>query len=121
MGRKRKVEKDYHELAKSRGFKWIGEVLPKDVRIPTLWECEKKDRWLARYSDIQRGDGCPICCGLAKKVEQNYHELAKNRGFKWVGQFPKNVTIKTLWECEEGHRWVSKYNSINSGYGCPSC
>ena len=119
---KRKTEKDYHDLAESRGFKWVGEVFPKNVITPTWWECEKGDRWEARYNSIQQGKGCPICAGSVRKTEKDYHELAKSRGFKWVGGYlPKNTGDPTWWECEKGDRWEAVYDNIQQGSGCPIC
>lgn len=117
---KRKTEKNYHDLAKSRGFRWVGEVLPEYTCVKTLWECAKGHRWEARYHDICHNDsGCPKCL---KKVEKDYLVLAKSRKFKWVGEvFPKNTHTKTLWECKKGHKWKAHYNSIQQGNGCPYC
>ena len=121
MGWKRKTEKDYHELAENHGFKWIGPF-PKNTHMKTGWECKKRHRWVARYSDIYVGSGCPYCSGKAKKTEKDYHSLAKSRGFLWIGAvLPKNVRIKTWWKCEKGHKWEAKYNDIYNGNGCPHC
>ena len=121
-GKVRKTEKDYHELAESRGFKWVGPVLPKSTHDPTWWECAEGDRWLTRYNSIQRGDGCPVCFGNSRKTEEDYHKLAKSRGFKWIGDMlPKTVLDITWWECEEGHRWETRYHYIQQGSGCPIC
>jgi predicted Zn-ribbon and HTH transcriptional regulator len=120
---KRKTEKDYHKLAKGRGFKWIGLELPRGVVYPSLWECKKCGYvWKGRYSNIQRGSGCPDCSGQAEKTKKDYHGLAKSRGFKWVGEvLPKNTKDLTLWECEKGDRWKASYNSIHRGRGCSVC
>jgi predicted Zn-ribbon and HTH transcriptional regulator len=120
---KKKTEKDYHDLAKSCGFKWVGSVLPRYVKDPTLWECEKGDKWKTTYNSIQQGSGCPSCSGNAKKTEQDYYGLAKNRGFKWVGRvLPNNTKCLTLWECKRcGCVWEVRYDNIGNGSGCPSC
>ena len=57
----RKTEKDYHDLAESRNFKWIGKVLPKNNREITQWQCEKGHIWETCYNIIQRGRTCPYC------------------------------------------------------------
>lgn len=118
---KRKTEKDYHELAKCRGFKWVGELLPKNVMIKTWWKCKKRHQWKASYDNIRQGRGCPFCSGKMRKIEKDYHELAKSRGFKWVGVFPKTAQYKTWWECDKGHRWKQAYRVIYNGNGCPYC
>lgn len=119
---KRKTEKDYHKLAESRDFKWVGGVLPKTVKDPTLWECEKGHRWETRYNSIQQGVGCLVCSNRILKTEKDYHELAENRGFKWVGKvLPKSNKNATWWECEKGHRWKARYNNIKCGSSCQVC
>ena len=119
---KRKTEKDYHGLAESRGFKWIGGVLPKGTHGSTLWECGKGDKWEARYQDIRQGSGCPVCSGLVRKTEKDYYNLAKSCGFKWIGGvLPKNTHTKTLWECRKTHCWEAEYSNIKKGTGCPIC
>lgn len=113
---------DYHNLAKSRGFRWASRILPKNVDTKTWWKCLKCGyRWKARYHDIYSGNGCPFCAGLVKKTKTDYHNLANSSGFVWLGPFPKNTKIKTWWECKKGHRWQSRYNDIQTGYGCPRC
>lgn len=119
---KRKMEKDYHLLAESRGFKWVGGILPKNTHTKTLWECKELHRWGAKYHDIHGDNGCPYCSGKAKKTEEDYRLLAKCREFLWVGsRLPKNVLIKTWWECKAKHRWQTAYSIINGGSGCPYC
>jgi very-short-patch-repair endonuclease len=115
---KRKTEKEYHNLAKSCGFKWVGRVLPKNVCTKTWWECKEGHRWESKYNDIDNNYGCPHCAGNAKKTESDYRALATERGFKWVGVFPKNTRYKTLWECKKRHRWLASYSGL---CGCPIC
>lgn len=122
-GTLKKVQKDYHSLANSCGFIWVGDVLPKNIQTKTWWECVKCGyKWEARYSTIWWGHGCSFCAGNVKKTQKDYHNLAKTYGFRWVGiELPKNVHIISLWECSAGHRWEVKYNDIQQGKGCPQC
>jgi len=121
-GKIKKTKQDYINLAKSRGFKWIDNKLPKNIMTKTWWECEKEHRWKATYGNIYSGYGCPYCSGKAKKTEKDYHKLAESRGFKWIGvELPLNVLTKTLWECEKGHKWKAIYSNIQQGGGCPFC
>jgi very-short-patch-repair endonuclease len=115
-----KTPEDYHILAEQRGFRWLGPEVP-NIRTKTWWQCEEGHRWEARYSDIQRGSGCPFCSGKAPKVPADYQVLAEQRGFRWLGPEVPNVRTKTWWQCEEGHRWEAVYASIHRGTGCPSC
>ena len=119
---KRKTKKDYHTLAASRGFKWVGGELPKTTHVDTWWECRKGHKWEARYTTIQQGHGCLICSGNARKTKKDYYELADICGFKWIDTIlPKNIVTGTWWECKKGHRWRAVYNKLQQGHRCPIC
>ena len=53
-----------------------------------------------------------------KYSEKDYHSLANLHGFKWLGPFPKNVTIHTKWECSRGHIWDVAFSCLK---GCMQC
>ena len=112
-----KTEKDYHVLAESRGFKWVGPF-PKSTHDPTCWECEKGDRWETHYNSIQQGNGCPVCSNRVQKTENDYRALAESRGLKWIGVFPKTTHYKTWWKSEKNnHRFNISYNNVQAGWG----
>jgi hypothetical protein len=111
---------EYRALAKERGFRWLGPEVPS-IRMRTTWECLEGHRWEARYHDIQRGSGCPACYGNVAKAPVDYHALAEERGFRWLGPEVANIKDKTAWRCEEGHVWEARYNDIQQGSGCPDC
>lgn len=121
---KKKVEKDYHDLAQARGFKWVGEALPKTTKHKTTWQCLDSHRWNAHFNSISAAkSGCPHCSGKFPKIEKDYHDAAKSRGFKWVDKrLPKNVLQKTKWQCSKGHKWEACFDKVsNQGTGCPEC
>lgn len=119
--KQRLSESDYHELAESKGFVWLGDVI-KNARTATLWGCDNGHEWMAKQSDIKQGKGCPHCAGNAPKIIADYHRLASEKGFQWLGkELPLNVHSKTLWECAEGHIWEALYANVRHGYGCPHC
>jgi very-short-patch-repair endonuclease len=60
-GNIKKTIDDYRFLAEERGFKWVGEKLPKNVVTKTWWECGKGHKWEAVYHNIKTGYGCPYC------------------------------------------------------------
>ncbi len=116
----RKKPHDYYDLAKKRGFVWLGpEVL--SVMSKTQWECSNGHQWLACFSKIQLGRGCPYCAGKARKTPKDYHVLASQNGFIWLGPMVDKVHIKTVWQCSNGHEWESGYADIQQGYGCWFC
>jgi hypothetical protein len=117
-----KSEKDYHALGKKRRFKWVGDLLPASGRIKTSWRCGRGHHWEAAYGKIRIGRGCPHCSGTVRKTEENFHALAKKRGFTWTakGEVPTRHA-KTRWRCGSGHTWSTSFGSILRGYGCPHC
>ena len=56
-----KTISDAHNLAEKRGFKFLSLVF-KNTATKYLWKCTKSHEWSAKYSDVQSGTGCPICC-----------------------------------------------------------
>lgn len=55
------------------------------------------------------------------KMPKDYHALAKQRGFIWVGLPVRTAVTKTAWACSKGHIWKAAYNTIHQGSGCPYC
>jgi very-short-patch-repair endonuclease len=119
-GKAPKVSADYHALAEKLDLHWLGPEVP-NVRTQTTWECRHGHKWEARYNDIQQGHGCPFCVGKARKTPEDYHVLAQEHGFQWLGPEVSNIRTKTMWRCEHGHCWKACYNDIHQGCGCPIC
>lgn len=118
----KKTALDYQALAASRGFAWISSSIPSIARLKTNWRCANAHEWAASYEMVADGRGCPHCAGNSSKTRKHYQELAESRGFRWCGlQTPENVLCKTVWECQQGHRWEARYNGIRQGKGCPDC
>jgi hypothetical protein len=118
---------EYHALAAERGFAWLGPVAA-NVGVYTNWTCQQGHEWPAPYNSIQQGSGCPECAHLAQfgrsnrpKEEDDYRELARERGLTWLGPMVANIHIKTRWRCGSTHEWETCYNVIQQGSGCPYC
>lgn len=118
--KRRRTNQDYNDLASDYGFEWIGDM-PRNVDSKTLWRCKNHHEWSATYHSIHGSSGCPYCSGNAPLVLQSYHDLAKDRGFEWIGKMPKNSKAKTLWRCPNGHEWEARYRDLKDGNGCPNC
>ena len=43
-------------------------------------------------------------------VDEDYHALATERGFHWLGPEVHTAHDKTSWRCEEGHQWEAAYS-----------
>ena len=116
----------YHALALQRGFRWLGpEVTHANAK--TRWECRQAGhRWKATYNKVNQRRGCPRCA-LRSRADSHrhspsdYHSLADERGFHWIGPPVLAVARKTWWRCPKGHSWRATYNSIQQGSGCHVC
>jgi len=119
-GKAPKTPADYHILAHQHSFKWLGPQVPT-AQTRTTWQCPYNHSWQTTYNAIDQGSGCPTCAGNRRKTAQDYHQLAKRHGVKWLGPQVRNTLTKTTWQCIEGHIWQSRYNDIQQDYGCPTC
>lgn len=115
----------YHGLALHRGFRWLGPEVT-NAGAKTRWECRRVGhRWSTSYK-INHGRGCPRCAlrsraDFFRHPEGDYHRLAGERGFTWIGPRVLTVAKKTWWRCPKEHSWRATYNSIQQGSGCHVC
>ena len=104
---RRKTESDYRELGKRKGNEWIGRYLPSSSTDVTEWRCVNGHTFSASFNQLNRadftGNGCKYCSGKAQKTAKDYHNLARDKGLKWLGPHPGSVHGLTNWECSEGH------------------
>lgn len=108
---------DYHALANKLGIQWIGE-LPQSAKTKTEWQCPSGHCWFAGYFRVKNSLGCPHC---QKVQEEDYRRVAEQSGLIWIGPFVDTTVTPTEWQCQNGHRWMARYNSIQQGTGCPQC
>jgi len=116
---------DYHALAASRGFLWLGPAITSAL-LPTVWECRNGHRWSARYNSIQQGSGCRLCsrkmvAASRRRQPAEYRLVAAAAGITWLGPIVPNNKHKTRWQCEVGHQWTACFNQIQQGQGCRKC
>lgn len=124
MNRK-KIPEDYYALAEKRTFKWLGPEV-SNSHTKTWWECKLGHQWETRYGHIRQGHGCPICsiekiADSHRKKPEDYHILATEYDFKWLGPEVSNGHIKTRWQCKFRHQWEACYSNIRRKHGCPIC
>lgn len=119
--RRVRTEQDYQDLAASRNFIWLGPF-PRNVGIPTQWECPHGHKWNASFGNVKQGTGCPHCTpNVIPKAEVDYHRIAAKKGFEWIGLSIKNTSEPTEWRCPQGHRWSAPYQHVKKLRGCPLC
>lgn len=115
----------YHEIAQKRGIVWLGDY-PQVTGKPTTWRCGDGHEFKAPYNKLHNGHGCPICKGIRQShrlrhSSDDYVQLGETNGLKWVGVHPRIMSIKTEWECSNGHRFFMSYETITKGGTCPKC
>lgn len=114
--------KSYHQIAESRGFRWIGPEVG-NIGEDTFWECAEGHIWQACYRNIKYGEtGCPDCAPNSRVTLHDYQKLADRIGLKLVGPIPKNSGEETEWIClEKNHNLLRSYQSLIYRKGCPAC
>jgi hypothetical protein len=115
-----KTIQDAHQLAISKGFKFLSGKF-KNTSTKHLWECSQSHKWMATYSGIKQGTGCPHCSGLISKTIEDAHNLAQIKGLKFLSLEFKSTKIDYLWGCNKGHTWNARYNNVRLYIGCPVC
>jgi len=116
--KRRKTPEDYHALAESRGFRWLGPEV-STTKTRTTWECPKGHTWQAIYNNIQQGRDCPHC--PRRKSEADYHFIARKRNLQWLGPPVNSIDAPTTWKCQQGHQWQASYRNLLRRDECPDC
>lgn len=120
-GHLRKTDADYRAMARTRKLTWLGPAVRRTAQ-KTRWRCRRGHVFASPYNTLREGHGCPTCAGNARKTAADYRALARARKLRWIGpEAPRSVGSKSVWECSLGHRWATRYNSIQQGSGCPEC
>jgi predicted Zn-ribbon and HTH transcriptional regulator len=76
VGKARITEEDYNSFV-SRNVKWIGEELPRTIKIKTSWLCLKcGNRWRTTYDCVKgRGSGCPRCANIVNGAQASTQQV----------------------------------------------
>ena len=106
------IDKDYGEW-------WAipDNVINKKQSHPKRRTQKTKQTCLERYGiyNPEKSFNKPL------KTIQDCHNLASLKNGKFLSTEYKGSLNKYLWECEKGHQWKSKYNSVQQGCWCPVC
>ncbi len=116
---------EYHELADACGLEWIGPEV-ENSSTPTNWKCNSGHEFSASYSSLRRGRKCHRCrldkhSDTRRIKPEQYHAIAEQRGYKWLGPEVSRSTVKTGWLCPNGHVWFTTRDTIAKGANCPEC
>jgi len=107
-------------LARNRGGYCLStEYINSQTKLS--WECQKGHRWHAKPNDIQQGHWCAECSGKKRKTIEEMQEIAIARGGYCLSTEYIDARTKLSWQCQKGHRWHAKPNSIQQGRWCARC
>lgn len=65
---------DYHNLAISRGYQWLGPFVERNIE-PTQWQCSCGNIWMASYNNISRGRSCPKCRNMVNGAQASQAQI----------------------------------------------
>jgi hypothetical protein len=118
----------YQALAISRGGLLLS---PKYINGYTKleWKCGAcSNVWVAQPNIIRRGSWCPPCghkrTALALMADNlsRGREIAEKRGGLCLATSNAHISAKVWWECVEGHRWETTFQTVILGKKwCPKC
>jgi hypothetical protein len=116
---------EINNIAKERGGVCLTKVYTKGADV-AQWRCSESHIWEAPFRNIIKGYWCPHCANeikgnMRKLTIEDMHETAKLHGGKCLSKEYINSQSKLLWECGEGHQWLTKPNSVRNGSWCPYC
>ena len=108
------------KIAREKGGKCISSEYQNSY-TKLSWECRVGHIWQADAHSIKRGYWCSKCSGNLKLTINDMHELAASRNGRCLSTEYYNSYTKLTWQCEQGHTWMSKPNTIKNGKWCPTC
>jgi len=107
-------------VAKERGGLCISKKYYGN-NIKHRWQCQNDHIWEATAGNVKSGKWCSICAGVQAHTIEAMHGLAKIKGGSCLSTFYVNRRQRLLWQCEEGHTWITQAASVIEGKWCPVC
>jgi len=112
---------ELQKIAKKRG----GNCLSKQYlnsKGKLLWQCNMEHQWYATPFSIKvRRSWCPQCAGNLPLGMKAMHKLANKNEGKCLSVIYNNCKTKILWQCKNGHQFLSTPDNIKHGKWCPYC
>lgn len=110
------------EYAADRGGACVALHSNERTLAQVTVKCAKGHTWTANPQILLKGGWCPKCGRARPKLTlADMHAAAQENGGKCLSTFYKNSEAKLLWECAEGHRWMTNAHTIRKGAWCPRC
>ena len=100
----------------------------KNLKTPLKWSCSQDHQWLATLSDVlHRASWCPECSSLIRTTKlqdfktQNLNIRAQSIASKHQGKFKSASKGSYVWNCAEGHEWITRSLQYARQYWCVEC
>jgi len=112
---------EIQNLANKRGG-WCLSKQYKNIHAKLEWECEKGHKWKSASVNIIRGCWCVICAKKERqeKISNIICDIVKAKGGLILSEY-KGSHSKAVCQCEHGHIWYPKFNTLQQGFWCPYC
>jgi hypothetical protein len=114
---------DMHKWAKKRGGKCLSEKYVNCIS-PLEWQCAKGHIWMATPDQIKnRNIWCTKCNKINKKAKMlnRLQIIAEQHRGKCLSKEYVNINTSIDWECQKGHRWSARPETVQNGKWCPFC
>ncbi len=110
------------EIIEGKGGKLLSDEYINS-RTKVELRCNKSHTWKSKPDHIKGNRWCPYCSGKMKLTIEEMHRLARERGGgKCLSDKYLGSRSNLLWECEFGHRWEARPDSIKyKNCWCPRC
>jgi hypothetical protein len=93
----------------------------KNNKTKLLWKCAEGHEFKANWANIQSGKWCPTCAGNKPKTVTELQEAATAKNGKFLSHTYTTAHDYYEWECDNGHKFKSRWHNVNSGKWCPDC
>lgn len=114
------VLRELRGLAKSKGGQLLSNEYVND-KTKLRWKCSEGHMWEAVPNNIKNGSWCPHCSGVMRLSIEDMHTLAKEHRGKCLSTEYLNNKTPLEWQCEKGHRWKARPDSVRNGKWCLIC
>ena len=101
----------------SKGIQLIGEYLGSLSN--TTFMCTNEHKWEARPNNVLGKNGCPSC-NSKKLFTEVINNRLSDRGIRILTPY-KDSLSKAIFECQQGHKWEARVDSILNGTNCNIC
>jgi hypothetical protein len=107
------------DLARVHGGKLVSTMALGTDQIHE-WECRHGHVFTSRPDDVRGGHWCNVCAGNAPLRVADLHQLAANKGWRFLGQAALGAAKDHEWLCAHGHRFLKRPANVPYS-GCPVC